>query len=64
MSSTAEVLLEQFKKLPPLDQQEFLQHLLNLAPNVTRSSEESFPTVKVLGGPVTAEQVAQALDDE
>jgi len=64
MSATAEALLEQFRKLPPVEQQEILQHLLRLSPPLPAPSPRPFPTVKVSGGTITSEQVAEVLDDE
>jgi len=64
MSATAEALLEQFRKLPPLERQEVLQQLLLLSPTPPPASQKPFPTVRVNGGTITAEQVAEALDDE
>jgi hypothetical protein len=64
MSATAEALLEQFRKLTPLERQEILQQLLHLAPPLAAPSAKPFPTVKVSGGTITSEQVAEALDDE
>ena len=63
MSATAEALLEQFRKLPPLERQEILQQLLRLSPPLEAPSLKPFPTVKVSGGTITPEQVAEALDD-
>ena len=64
MSATAEVLLEQLKKLPPGDQQQILQQLLQWVPADRVAPASSFPTVKVAGGVITSEQVAETLDDE
>ena len=64
MSTTAEALLEQFRKLPPLERQEILQQLLRLSPAPPAASQKPFPTVRVNGGTITSEQVAEALDDE
>jgi hypothetical protein len=64
MSATAEALLEQLRKLPPVERQEILQQLLRSAPPLAVLSPKPFPTVKVSGGTITSEQVAEALDDE
>ena len=64
MSATAEALLAQLRKLPPLERQEILQQLLHFAPPLAVPSPKPFPTVKVSGGTITSEQVAEALDDE
>ena len=63
MSATAEALLEQLRKLPPVERQEILQQLLRLSPPAPVPSRKSFPTVKVSGGTITSAQVAEALDD-
>ncbi len=63
MSATAEALLEQFRKLPLPEQEEFLGRLMDLARRRT-PAEKPFPTVRVRGGTITSEQVAEALDDE
>jgi hypothetical protein len=60
MSGTAEALLDQFRKLPPLERQEVLQEMLRLSP----PPPEPLPTIRVDGGTITSEQVADALDDE
>ena len=63
MSATAEALLEQFRKLPLPEQEELLGRLRDITrPRPT--AEKPFPTVKVRGGTITSEQVAEALDDE
>jgi len=62
MSATAEALLDQFRKLPPLERQELLQELLRLSPPAP--SQEALPAIRVGGGTITSEQVADALDDE
>jgi len=64
MSATAEALLEQLRKLPPVERQEILQQLLRLSPALPAHSPKPFPTIKVSGGTITSEQVAEALDDE
>ncbi|HXP61923.1 MAG TPA: hypothetical protein VN829_15615 [Dongiaceae bacterium] len=64
MSATAEALLEQFRRLPASEQQELLRRFLRLAGAAKTRSEKPFPTVKVSGGTITSEQVAEALDDE
>ena len=56
--------MEQFRRLPALEQQELLQRLLRLASAARTRSENPFPTVKVGGGTITSGQVAEALDDE
>ncbi len=63
MSATAEALLEQFRKLPLPEQQELLGRLRDLTATKL-PPEKPFPTVRVRGGTVTSEQVAEALDDE
>lgn len=63
MSSAARDLLEQLRKLPPSEQREFLQQLLQLLPNAT-DPDGLFPSVKVAGGRITPEQVAEVLEDE
>ena len=63
MSKKAESLLEQLRKLPLTEQQEILQQLLRSLPPLP-TGEKSFPTVKLNTGPVTAKQVADALEDE
>jgi hypothetical protein len=60
----AEALLEQFRKLSTSEQQELLQQLLRSLPSTPAPSDNPFPTVKVGGGPITSQQVAEALDDE
>ncbi|MEI7939548.1 MAG: hypothetical protein WCK27_22925 [Verrucomicrobiota bacterium] len=64
MSATAEALLEQLRKLPPVERQEILQQLLRLSPPLPAPPSKPFPTIKVSGGTITSEQVAEALDDE
>jgi len=64
MSASAEALLEQFRKLPPLEREEILQQLLRFSPPLVAPTPKPFPTVKVSGGTITSEQVAEALDDE
>jgi hypothetical protein len=64
MSATAEALLEQFRKLPPFERQEVLQQLLRLSPPAAGFEAKPFPTVKVSGGTITSEQVADATDEE
>lgn len=56
--------MEQFRRLPGPEQQELLQRLLRLTSGAGDPSEKPFPTVKVSGGAITSEQVAEALDDE
>ena len=62
MSATAEVLLEQLKKLPAADQQQIVQQILNGLSEAPL--KKPFNTVKVSGGTITSEQVAEMLDDE
>jgi hypothetical protein len=64
MSAAAEALLEQIRRLPSSEQQELLRRLLNSASAALNCSEKPFPTVQLSGGPITAAQVAEALDDE
>jgi len=66
MSATVKALLEQLRKLSPAEQQEILQQLLHLSPPCVPASSASarFPKVKVSGGTITSQQVAEALDDE
>ena len=64
MSATAESLLEQIRRLPVPEQQELLRRLLNLSSGAKDRSNKPFPTVKLNGGKITSEQVAEALDDE
>jgi hypothetical protein len=64
VSATAEALLEQFDKLSPIEQQEILRQLLRLRLPRPTPSQKQFPTVRVSGGVITSEQVAELLDDE
>jgi len=64
MSRAAEALLEQFRKLSAAEQQELLPQLLRSLPSSPPHSGKPFPTVKVSGGPITSQHVAEALDDE
>ena len=64
MSASAEALLEQLRKLPVSEQQQILQELLRVMPGTASQKPKAFPTVKVGGGAITSEQVAEALDDE
>ena len=64
MSGTAESLLEQLKKLPAAEQQEIVQQLLRWDPAMPSTAQKSFPTVKVSGGTITSQHVAEVLDDE
>jgi hypothetical protein len=64
MSATGESILEQIKKLPPADQRELLEQLLSLAPPVSSKRQKPLPRVKVSGGAITSEQVAETLEDE
>jgi hypothetical protein len=61
VSATAQSLLEQIRKLPVPDQQEILQQLLQQA---SHTKDPLFPTVRLKGGVITSEQVAEAVDDE
>jgi hypothetical protein len=64
MSKTAEALLQEFQKLPLPERQGLLQQLLqSLSPTPPRELRP-FPTVKLDGGRITSEQVAETLDDE
>ena len=64
MSKTAEALLHEFQKLPLPERQGLLQQLMqSLSPAPTRE-QRPFPTVKLNGGRITSEQVAETLDDE
>jgi hypothetical protein len=62
MSASAEVLLEALKELPPADQQQIVQRLLGELPKAPLT--KPFNTVRVNGGTITSEQVAEMLDDE
>jgi len=64
VSATAEALLEQLKKLPPAEQHEVYQQLLRLLSASPQRTERPFPIVKVSGGIITSQHVAEALDDE
>ena len=64
MSATAEALLEQFRELPPHERQEIMQQLLRISPLPPATPSKPFRTVKVRGGMITSEQIAEALDDE
>ena len=64
MSATAEALLEQFRKLPLPERQEIVQRLLRLSSPPPSLEDKPFPTVKVPGGTIGSQQVAEALDDE
>jgi hypothetical protein len=68
VSATAEKLLEQLKALSKSEQQEIVQQLITVSKaasnvGVESSCRKSFPTAKVQGGPITAEHVAEALDE-
>jgi hypothetical protein len=64
VSATAESLLEQIRKLPIPEQQEILQQLLKSPQQESLRKDPLFPTVRLKGGVITSEQVAEALDDE
>jgi len=64
VSATAEALLEQLKKLPRAEQHEIYEQLLRWLRTSPQRAERPFPTVKVSGGVITSQQVAEALDDE
>jgi hypothetical protein len=64
MSATAEALLEQLKRLPRADQHEVYQQLLRWLKSAPQRPGRPFPTVKVSGGVITSQHVAEALDDE
>jgi len=64
MSKTAEIFVQEFQKLPPLDQQGVLQRLLQRPIRKPSRSAKRIPTVKLAGGRITSQQVADALDDE
>jgi hypothetical protein len=64
MSATAEALFEQIRRLPRPEQEELLQRLQSLASAANGRVAKPFPTVRVDGGTITSEQVAEALDDE
>lgn len=64
MSVAAEAVLEQVRKLSPGEQQQILGELLRLVPSRVRHDQGPFPTVKVPGGVITSDQVAEALEDE
>ncbi len=62
MSTTAQVILEQLKKLPDSDRQEVLRELLRSLPNTPGDLLCELPSVQVSGGTITSEQVAEALE--
>jgi hypothetical protein len=64
MSKTAEIFVQEFQKLPPLDQQGVLQRLLQRPARRPSRSARRVPTVKLPGGRITSQQVAETLDDE
>jgi hypothetical protein len=64
MSKTAEMFVQEFQKLPPLDQRGVLQRLLQRPVGKPSRSTKLIPTVKLAGGRITSQQVADALDDE
>ena len=64
MSKTAEIFVQEFQKLPPLDQQGVLQRLLQHSVRRTSRSSKRVPTVKLPGGRITSQQVAETLDYE
>jgi len=64
MSKTAEMFVQEFQKLPPLDQKGVLQRLLQHSVRKASRRAKDIPTVKLAGGRITSRQVAEALDDE
>ena len=63
MSAAAEKLLHELQRLSPKEQQEIMRELQRISqPRV--KPLEAIPTIKVPGGAITSEQVAEALDDE
>lgn len=67
MSTAAAALLEELKKLPREEQEEILvqlQRLLSAKNEKTREKKtyEKLPTVRLPGGPITSQDVADALD--
>ena len=60
VSAGAEAVLEQVRKLPRSEQQQILQALLRLLRGPTLENQKTFQTVKVGGGVITSEQVAEA----
>lgn len=64
MSKAAEAVLQEFQKLPPAEQQGVLQQLLCLFAPVPQRTNHPIPTVKVTGGRITSDQVAETIDDE
>jgi len=64
VSTTAETLLEQLRKLPPDDQREVSRQLSKFLTVTPGPPPPAFPTVKVGGGTITSGQVAEALEDE
>jgi hypothetical protein len=64
MSTTAAALLNELKKLPPEEQEEFSRQLQRMLSTKPQRSRDKFPTEDVPGGPITSQQVADALDDE
>jgi hypothetical protein len=64
VSATAQSLLEQIRKLPVPDQQEILQQLPQVPQQASHTKDPLFPTVRLKGGVITSEQVAEAVDDE
>jgi hypothetical protein len=63
MSATAEALVEQFKALPNVEQQQVIREILKPTLSLPETSSSLFPTVRVPGGTITSEQVAEALDE-
>ena len=67
MSTTAAALLNELKKLPPEEQEEVsrqLQRMLSAKPAKPPLKFTDLPVLRLPGGPITSQQVADALDDE
>jgi hypothetical protein len=64
MSARTRIVLDEFRKLSASEQQELLHELLRLTAAIESSSANLFPTVKLEGGTITSQQVAEALEDE
>jgi hypothetical protein len=65
MSSRAEMVLEQFNSLPQAERQQVLAEMLDVISTAPaeRVSSAPFPTVRLPGGTITSEQVAEELDE-